>query len=351
MNDPQPQSQSVFQLPVPVQPQVPIAFNAEQIQLIKDQVAVGATDSELKLFLYQCRRTGLDPLARQIYFVPRWVNVRDEKGKWTRKRKMTIQTSIDGFRLIAERTGKYAGQLGPYWCGLDGVWREVWLDAEPPAAARVAILRPDFREPLWAVALWNAYVQKTDKGITKQWLQMGPLMIGKCAEALALRRGFPQELSGLYTDDEMAQASASDESAEPVAREDVMRPTSPGPGTKEADWQAASVSAPGSAGTASTTSTTTDKNPTLTIPEVQEIERMARQAADSGSEALGLYFKTLRTLNKQLVFKGLAGELVKRRNAADLAIAAAAEAQGEANNEAQEAKEWIDEETGEVHSA
>jgi len=78
---------------------------------------------------------------------------------------------------------------------------------------------------------------------------------------------------------------------------------------------------------------------------------MARQAADSGSEALGLYFKTLRTLNKQLVFKGLAGELVKRRNAADLAIAAAAEAQGEANNEAQEAKEWIDEETGEVHSA
>lgn len=192
-------------------------YTPDQVELIKRTICKGGTDDELQLFMYQCARTGLDALARQIYAVKRWDSSQSREV-------MGVQVSIDGFRLIAERSGHYAGQLGPFWCGEDGNWQDVWLSSKPPAAARIGVLRDDFKEPCWGVARFDAYAaKKKDGSCTLMWATKGDIMIAKCAEALALRKAFPQELSGLYTGDEMEQADAPNAQAKAMHTPHTMQ--------------------------------------------------------------------------------------------------------------------------------
>ncbi len=184
-------------------------FTPEQVDVIKATIAPGATNEELALFLMVCQKKGLDPFSRQIYLSERRSFDTDTQ-QWVVKK--SPETTIDGFRCIAERSGKYEGQLGPFWCGEDGAWKDVWLGKTMPSAAKVGILRKDFKEPVWGIALFEEYVQtKKDGTPNKMWQKMGANQLAKCAESLALRKAFPADLSGMYTREEMAQSTKDED--------------------------------------------------------------------------------------------------------------------------------------------
>ena len=185
-------------------------WTADQVALIRSQLLGGeGSMDELSLLLHQAQRTGLDPLAKQIYGIFRW----DSKA---RKNKMTIQVGIDGFRSIAEQTGELSGS-SVEWCGKDGVWKDVWTGDGYPFAAKCTVWRKGCDHPFTAVARWDEYVQTTKQGhVTRMWEQLSTTMIAKCAESLALRKAFPHSLSGLYTDAEMGQADSGIDEALPT---------------------------------------------------------------------------------------------------------------------------------------
>jgi phage recombination protein Bet len=180
---------------------VPARGTRDEARLIRDQLAPKASDAEIRVFLALCQRLDLDPFARQIYLVGRW----DSRAS---REVYAPQVSIDGFRLVAQRTGEYAGQAGPEWCDESGVWRDVWLSQTPPAAARVGVYRRGWAAPLYRVALWSEFQQtKKDGKPSGLWAKMPSVMLAKCAEMQALRAAFPNELSGVYGVEELAQAT------------------------------------------------------------------------------------------------------------------------------------------------
>lgn len=168
-----------------------LQLSSKQIDLIKKTVAKGTTDSELQLFLYQCKRTGLDPLAKQIYCII----YRDKDGGHT----MSIQTGIDGFRAVAERSGDYAGQDEPVF---------EYDSNKKPIKAKVTVyrFRGDNRYPSGVgVAHWDEFYPKIKKN-QFMWDDKPHVMLAKCAEAQAIRRSYPQDLSGVYAPEEMQKS-------------------------------------------------------------------------------------------------------------------------------------------------
>lgn len=170
-----------------------------QIMLVDPGVA--------EAFLQVVARTGLDPFAKQVYAVR-------FGGKYQ------IVVGIDGFRLIAQRSSQYAGQTAVEWLRADGSdegrWVSAWVPAlwggnrnDKPLAARVGIRRQGFAEPLYTVVTWDEF-----GGTSGNWASKPAHMLAIRAESHALRRAFPNDLSGIYTPEDFEDGHAEDTAVE-----------------------------------------------------------------------------------------------------------------------------------------
>jgi phage recombination protein Bet len=191
------------------QNQVPTTFSSgsftpQDIQTLKNSYCKDLTDSELKIFLMACSKTRLDPFMKQIYAVKRntWAN-----GQSTAV--MTIQTGIDGYRLIAERTHRYCPGSEPTY----------EYDNQGKLISATSYIKKQTHDNTWHVVSASAHFDEycqyyTDKKNNQRrpmglWGTMPRVMLAKCAESLALRKAFPSELTGIYTDEEMSQSNNS----------------------------------------------------------------------------------------------------------------------------------------------
>lgn len=212
-------------------------FTPNQRAVLAHMGVQNAPEEDLQVFAYVAQRTGLDPFARQIHMIGRSAKLKDANGREYWGMKYTIQTGIDGYRLIGRRAAdaaKVAISVGaPEWAHEDGSWRPVWSNKwGRPVGARVTIRRGD--SPFTGVALFEEYAQtKKDGGLTQMWSQRPAGQLAKCAEAMAWRMAFPQDMYGVYVDDEMHQADNAAELKEPTREKGAVSAGAFAPAAKD----------------------------------------------------------------------------------------------------------------------
>lgn len=171
----------------------PLEFNPAQLQMIRDTYANGASEEEFGVLMEIAKARRLNPFLRQIHFVKRR-NRKLNRDVWA------AQASIDGLRATAQRTGMYQGQDEP----------EYSYDSNGKLeCAKVRVYRKDWgNRAAVGVAFYSEYVQKDDGRPNSFWSEKPHVMLSKCAEALALRKAFPEDMGGLYIPEEMGEPVA-----------------------------------------------------------------------------------------------------------------------------------------------
>lgn len=180
---------------VPIAPRGIDTADQSQLELLRRMlVPDNVTDDEFQLFVAVANHSGLDPMRRQIYCQKR-------------KGKLVALTGIDGYRAIAARTGTYAGSDDAIFA--ESPVRTKQLHPNAPGRATVTVYKivGGIRCPFTATARWDEYVPPPDNNQDQMWRKMPHNQLAKCAEALALRKAFPEETSGVYVEDAFADAT------------------------------------------------------------------------------------------------------------------------------------------------
>jgi phage recombination protein Bet len=182
-------------------------WSKRQLAALKALGIRNASSEDLLIFLHYCAKTRLDPFSKQIYLLERRAK---EGNEWVYRQ--TIQVGIDGFRVVAQRAAERQGVYIEYedtvWFDENQVEYKIWLKTTPPAGARVTVLKvlPDGRKLRFpGVVRFTSYAAYSKDGsyLLAQWGVMEDHMIEKCGEAFALRRAFPNDLGGMYAEEEL----------------------------------------------------------------------------------------------------------------------------------------------------
>jgi phage recombination protein Bet len=215
-----------------------------QISLVKQTVAKDCDDGEFSLFMEAARSYGLDPFRKQI------IPLVFSKGN-AEKRRMSIVVSRDGLRVIAQRCKNYRPASEP----AKVIYDESLVGPTNPkgiVSAQVTLWQQDNRGewfPVVGEAYWDEFApiknaaeeyewvdtgevwadtgkpKKKKKAIGAvtpkldtdgNWGKMPVVMICKCAEAQALRAGWPDQFSGVYVEEEMDRAKTIDLTASEI---------------------------------------------------------------------------------------------------------------------------------------
>jgi len=189
------------------------AFSAAQLKIIRRTIAKELSQAEFDQFMETAARTGLDPLRRQI--VPLLLARSDPD-----RRALAPITTIDGLRAIAARGGDYHPMETQ--ARLISKKAAVNPDTNPLGLVRAEVqvwkFDGDHWRPVAGEAWWDEYAPLRPSSnadpdrmvLAEPWRRMARVMIAKCAEAQALRRGWPEDLSGLYGQEEMARAQCEE---------------------------------------------------------------------------------------------------------------------------------------------
>lgn len=171
---------------------------ADTRKLLINTVAKGATHEEYAMFREMCKGTGLNPFKREIWFIK-------TKGG------VQMMTGVNGFHEIANKHPQYDGleivygpeiqvELPKEVKGITSIYTFEWIECR--------VYRKDRTHPMVWRAFWREYAQDlvSFRGHLTNWAKMPSVMLAKCAESMALRKAFPQELNGLYSAEEMGDA-------------------------------------------------------------------------------------------------------------------------------------------------
>jgi len=205
----------------------PVIPNDDRLALARRTVAKDLNDDHWQLYLHDCQRHGVHPLDRLIH-------------PTVRGGKYTPITSIDFMRQAAAKSGEMAGSD-------DAIFENDGIGKPKSATVTVYRLTQGYRGGYTATARWGEYYPG-DGPAGHMWRKLSHVMLAKCAEALALRKGFPAETAGLYAREEMDQAikdGGPAESRRNGTRREAERSTDGG-GTRDGDSGANGSAAPDS---------------------------------------------------------------------------------------------------------